>query len=70
MKKQIPADLFYKLDDDGLLYLIKYNNKKCLCISNMLIKDIFKIAHDEMGYYKFNKIFKRLHGLAINKTNH
>ena len=68
VKKKIFTNLFYKLNND-LLYSIKYNDRKCFCISNMLIENIFKITHDEMRYCRFNKGFECFHKLTINKTS-
>ena len=68
IKEKIFVSLFYKLNDD-LLYLIEYNNRKCLCISDMLIEIIFKITHDKMRYCEFDKAFEHLHKLTINKTS-
>ena len=68
IKKKISASLSYKLNDD-LLYLIEYNNKRCFCISNTLIENIFRMIHDKIRYCEFDKIFKHLHRLTINKTS-
>ena len=69
VKKKISANLSYKLNND-LLYSIKYNSRKCLCISDMLIENIFKMIHDEMRHCRFDKVFECLHELTINKTSH
>ena len=68
-KKKVLVSLSYKLDDD-LLYLIEYNNRKCLCISDILIENIFKKTHDEIRYCKFDRVFEQLHELIINKTSY
>ncbi len=69
IKKKILANLSYKLDND-LLYLIKYNSRRCLCISDMLIENIFKMTHDEIRYCEFDRAFECLHELIINKTSY
>ena len=69
VKKKISASLSYKLDN-SLLYSIKYNSRKCLCISDMLIKNIFKMIHNKMKHCEFDRAFEHFHELTINKTSH
>ena len=61
--------MFYKLDN-SLLYSIEYNDKRHLCISDMLIENIFKMTHNEMKYCEFDRAFEYFHELTINKTSH
>ena len=68
-QKKILTSLSYELDD-SLLYSIKYNNKRCLCISDTLIEIIFKMTHNKMRHCEFNKAFEHFHKLTINKTSH
>ena len=68
VKKKISASLFYKLDN-SLLYLIEYNNRRHFCILDTLIRNIFKMTHDEMRHCRFDKAFECLHELIINKTS-
>ena len=68
IKKKVSISLSYKLDN-SLLYLIKYNNRRHLCILNILVENIFKIAYNKIRYCKFNKVFKQLYKLIINKTS-
>jgi len=56
-KKKVLTNLSYKLND-SLLYLIEYNDRKCFCILDMLIKDIFKMIYDEMRHCEFDKVFE------------
>src|SRR5947207_8717429 len=68
VKKKISASLSYKLDN-SLLYSIKYNDRKCFCISDILIENIFKITHDEIRHCRFDKAFEHFYKLTINKTS-
>ena len=69
VKKKIPANLSYELDND-LLYSIEYNSRRCFCIPDMLIENIFKMTHDEMRHCRFDRVFEQLHKLTINKINY
>ena len=68
MKRKNLVILLYKLDNKKLLYLINYNRKKYLYILNNLIANIFKITYNNIKYYKFNKVFKKLYNLIINRA--
>ena len=68
VKKKISANLSYKLDK-SLLYSIKYNDRRHFCISDILIRNIFKMIHDKMKHCRFNRAFEYFHELTINKTS-
>ena len=68
VKKKISANLSYELNN-SLLYLIEYNDRRCFYISDMLIEHIFKMAHNEMKYCRFDRVFEHFHELIINKIS-
>lgn len=53
--------------NDGLLYIVDYDNICRLYIPKSVVKDLFQLAHDNIGYPGYYRVIARLCGFAIQK---